>query len=214
MIEVEGKIINQHISILIDLGASHCYIDPKIVDRLHLEKSKIGKVSLVQLANGTKRTIHDMFRSCSISLNGMNTRTDLNIIPLGSYDVMIGMDWLEKHHVVLYFHNKTFTCIDGNGKQRTMKGVPRSISIRDISSLQLKICFRKGFQLYVDHVEEPDNTKGPSLEYLLVLQEFEYVFQEIPGLPPRRVIDYSIDLVPRASLVSKTPYRMSTPELK
>jgi hypothetical protein len=40
------------------------------------------------------------------------------------------------------------------------------------------------------------------------------VFQEIPGFPPKREIDFSIDLVPGASLVSKTPYRMSTPELK
>ena len=43
MIEVEGKITNHLVYILIDSGVSHCYIDPKIVDRLHLEKSKIGK---------------------------------------------------------------------------------------------------------------------------------------------------------------------------
>jgi predicted aspartyl protease len=55
MIEVEGKIINQHVSILIDSGASHCYIDPKIVDRLHLEKSNLGKSILVQLATRTKK---------------------------------------------------------------------------------------------------------------------------------------------------------------
>jgi hypothetical protein len=47
-----------------------------------------------------------------------------------------------------------------------------------------------------------------------VLQEFEDVFQEIPGFPPRREIDFSINLVPRAAPVSKTPYIMSTPELK
>jgi hypothetical protein len=41
MIKVEGKIINQHFSILIDSGTIHCYIDPKIVDRLDLEKSKL-----------------------------------------------------------------------------------------------------------------------------------------------------------------------------
>jgi glycine cleavage system protein P-like pyridoxal-binding family len=71
---------------------------------------------LVQLATGTKRRIHDMVRSCSISLNGMNTSMDLNIIPLGSCDILIGMDWLDKHHDVLDFHKKTFTCLDGNGK--------------------------------------------------------------------------------------------------
>jgi hypothetical protein len=43
MFEVEGKIINKPVASLIDLGAIHCYIDPKIVDRLHLEKSKLGK---------------------------------------------------------------------------------------------------------------------------------------------------------------------------
>ena len=43
MIEVEGKIINQAVVILIYFGESHCYIDPKIVDRLHLDKRKRGK---------------------------------------------------------------------------------------------------------------------------------------------------------------------------
>jgi predicted aspartyl protease len=71
MIEVEGKIINHLVDILIDSGASHCYIDPKIVDRLHLEKSKLEKSSLVQLATGTKRRINEIVRSCPINLNGV-----------------------------------------------------------------------------------------------------------------------------------------------
>jgi hypothetical protein len=124
------------------------------------------------------------------------------------------MDWLDKHHVVLDCHNKTFTCLDGNGKRSTIKGVPRPISIREISSLQLKRCFRKGCQLYASHVEDPDNTKGPSLKDFSVLQEFDDVFKEIPRLPPRREIYFSIDLVTGASPVSKTPYRMNTLELK
>jgi hypothetical protein len=74
--------------------------------------------------------------------------------------------------------------------------------------------FQKGCQLYANHVEEKEKTKGPSLEYFLLLQEFEDVFQEIPGLPPKREIDLSIELVPRASPLSKKPYRMCTIELK
>jgi hypothetical protein len=95
-----------------------------------------------------------------------------------------------------------------------VKGVPRPISIRDISTLQLKMCFRKGCQLYATHVEGLERTKGPSLEDFSVPQEFEYVFQEIPWFPPKREIYFSIDLVPRASPISKTSYRMSTLELK
>jgi hypothetical protein len=68
--------------------------------------------------------------------------------------------------------------------------------------------------LYGTHVVEPEKKNGPSLEYFFILQEFEDVFQEIPGLPPKREIEFSIDLVPGVSPVSKTPYRMSTPELK
>jgi hypothetical protein len=54
----------------------------------------------------------------------------------------------------------------------------------------------------------------PNLEDYVVLKEFEYVFKEVPGLPPRRDIDFSIDLMPGEAPISKTPYKMSTPELK
>jgi hypothetical protein len=47
-------------------------------------------------------------------------------------------------------------------------------------------------------VGEPEKTKGPSLEDFSILQEFKDVFQEIPGFPPKREIDFSIDLVPGA----------------
>jgi hypothetical protein len=196
MIEVEGKIINQQVVILIDSGVDHCYIDPKIVDRLQLEKSKLQKSSLVQLTISTKRRINGMFRGCPISLNGVSIVVDMNMKPLGFYDLLIGIDWLDKHHVVLDCHNKTFTYLDDEGKQTIVKGIPRPISIREISTLQLKRCFRKGCQLYATHVEKLENTKGPSLEDFSVLQEFEYVFQEIPGFPPKREKDFFIDLVP------------------
>ena len=47
-----------------------------------------------------------------------------------------------------------------------------------------------------------------------VLKDFEDVFEEISGLPPKRDIDFSIDSVPGVAPVSKTPYRMGKPELK
>ena len=54
--------------------------------------------------------------------------------------------------------------------------------------------------------------KAPRLED--VLQEFKDVFlDEILGLPPKRDIDFTIELVPGAAPVSKAPYRMSTPEM-
>jgi hypothetical protein len=100
MIEVEGKIDNHPIAILIDSGASHSYIDPNLVEIFKLKKCKHEKSWLVQLATGTKRRINELVKECPINMNGTNTKEYLNIIPLGSYDCLIGMDWLEKHHVL------------------------------------------------------------------------------------------------------------------
>jgi hypothetical protein len=63
-------------------------------------------------------------------------------------------------------------------------------------------------------MEETPKDKVPNLEDHAVLEDFEDVFKEVPGLPPKRDIDFSLNLMPGAAPVSKTPYDMSTPELK
>ena len=68
--------------------------------------------------------------------------------------------------------------------------------------------------MYATHVLEATEKENPKLKDYPVLQEFKDVFpNEIPGLPTKRDIDFTIYLVSRVTLVSKTPYRMSTPEL-
>ena len=76
-----------------------------------------------------------------------NTVADLNIIPLGSYHVLIGMDWLESHRAVLDCHGKTITCLNDEGHQALVKGIPRPISLRQITTLQLKRCFKNKCQV-------------------------------------------------------------------
>jgi hypothetical protein len=61
MIEVEGMINNQPLVILIDSGASHSYVDPRVVESMHLMRSKHEKSWLVQLATGTKRKVLAIF---------------------------------------------------------------------------------------------------------------------------------------------------------
>jgi hypothetical protein len=63
-------------------------------------------------------------------------------------------------------------------------------------------------------MEEPMKDKEPHLKYYLVLKEFEDVFEEFPGFPPKRDIYFSIDLKSGATPISKTPYRMSILEIK
>jgi hypothetical protein len=65
-------------------------------------------------------------------MNGVSSNALLNMIPLGSYNILNIMDWLDQHHSILDCHNKKFTCLDEEGKQRTSKGIPKTISIRYI----------------------------------------------------------------------------------
>jgi hypothetical protein len=109
MIEVEGVINNQTIAILIDSGASHSYIDPKILEIFHSPRRKHGKYWLVKLATRAKRKFIEMVNSCPVDMNGMSTKEDLNIFPLGSYEYLVGMDWLDQHHGILDCYNKAFT---------------------------------------------------------------------------------------------------------
>ena len=63
-----------------------------------------------------KKKISELVKGCPLSMNGLNTFSYLNIIPLGFYDVLIGMDWLDTHQVVLDCYNKTFTYLNEEGK--------------------------------------------------------------------------------------------------
>ena len=72
-------------------------------------------------------------------------------------------------------------------------------------------CIRKGCQLYAIQVSYADSKeKEPMMENIPMVQDFPDVFAEnIPGLPPRRDIDFTIELMPGASPVSRPPYIMS-----
>jgi hypothetical protein len=115
MIEVEGMINNRPLVILIYSGASHSYVDPRVVESLHLTRNKHERSWLVQLDTRTKRKVTELVKSCSVDMKGMSTKAELNFLPLGSYDCLIGMDWLDQHHALLDCRNKRFTCLNEEG---------------------------------------------------------------------------------------------------
>jgi hypothetical protein len=162
----------------------------------------------------TKRKVTELVKSCSVDMKGMSTKDELNILPLGSYDFLIGMDWLDQHHALLDCHKKRFTCLNEDGNKVIVQGIPRAVAMREISTMQLKKCYRKGCQLFATWVEEASQDEVSKLEDHEVLKKLKDIFQVVPGLPPKRDINFSINLMPGAAPVSKAPYRMSTPELK
>jgi hypothetical protein len=214
MIEVEGMINNQPFIILIDSGANHSYVDPRVVESLHLSRSNHEKYLLVQLTIGTKRKVTELVKSCLVDMKRLSTKVELNILPLGSYDYLIWMDSLDQHHALLDCHSKESTFLNEEGNWKIVQGIPRVVVVREILAMQLKKCYMKGCQLFAAHVEEASRDEVSKIGYHAVLIEFEDVFQEVPRLPLKRDIDFSIDLMPGATPVSKAPYRMSMSELK
>ena len=88
--------MNTSISILIDLSACRRYVSPKIVDESKLGKLKHDKPWMVQVATGAKQKVLEIVKECEVNLNGFPMKENLNILPLGSYDLLIGMDWMEQ----------------------------------------------------------------------------------------------------------------------
>jgi hypothetical protein len=100
------------------------------VEIFHLKISQHGKSWLVQLATTTKRRINELVQNYPLDMNGINTNVEINIIPLGSFDYLIGMDWLEKNHVFLDYYNKEFTCLDEEGNLRLVQGIQREMAAK------------------------------------------------------------------------------------
>ena len=120
------------------------------------------------------------------------------ILPLGS----------RQHKVVLDCYTKILSYKDDFCIVRTTQGIPKPVSVRHVSAMQLKKCIRNGCQVYgiqVTNLLEKEDK--PKLEDFAILHEFRDMFvDEIPELPPRREIDFSIDLLPGSAPISKAPY--------
>ena len=135
MVEIQGMIQNFSFSILIDPGASLSYIYSSIVEKCKLPLNKFDKSWLVQLSTRTKRMVVKYVKNCDLMMDQFETRVKLNAFPLGSYDILIGMDWLEKHRVILNCFHKTFICLNKEGETTTIVGIPRKLFVRKISAL-------------------------------------------------------------------------------
>ena len=95
------------------------------------------------MAIGTKRKVTELVKSCPVDMNGLRTKAELKILPLGSYDCLVGMDWLDQHHAILDCQNKAFTFLDEEGNWKIVQGIPRVVAIIEISKMQLNKCYRK-----------------------------------------------------------------------
>eukprot|EP00253_Pinus_taeda_P033918 PITA_33918 len=120
IIEIDDKLCDQIVSILIDPRSNYNYINHDLVDKCGLRKEVHEESWLVHLATGMKKRVHHWVRSCAFELNGMPTTTHLNVLPLGSYGMLLGMDWLYLQRNKVDCFNKAIEYVDDSGEKRTL----------------------------------------------------------------------------------------------
>jgi hypothetical protein len=104
--------------------------------------------------------------------------------------------------------------VNEEGIKTTLQGIQKHVSVRQISTLQMKKYFIKGCSLYPIQVLESIENDNPNLEDQPILRQYRDVFlEEVPGLPPRRDIELLIELTPREVPSSRNPYIMSMPKM-
>jgi hypothetical protein len=214
MLKTTGTVADQTLSILINPGATESFISGAALKRIKVKEIEQDEFSFVEMASGAKQKVRGKVTGCALNLGEFVTRANLYVTILGSYDIMIGMDWLELHEVILNYKMKRLILVDDEGHRRVIVGQNLGVSLRFVSSLQLWKSMRKGCKLYeILALNEKGVAEG--LEHLLVVKEFADVFpEELPKMPPERELEFTIDLKTGTELIERIPYRMSTPELQ
>ena len=105
---------------MIVLGSNYNYVSLDLVDKCGLSKELHAESWLVQLATGTKKRVDHWVRASAFDLCGMPTATHLNALPLGSYNMLLGMDWSYLHRTKVDCYDKSIGCVDDHGEPRVL----------------------------------------------------------------------------------------------
>nr|GEY50964.1 hypothetical protein [Tanacetum cinerariifolium] len=141
----------------------------------------------VELADERVYKTNTILRGCTSALLGYPFNIDLMPVELGSFDVIIGMDWLANHHAVIVCDDKIVRIPYGD----------------EVLIVQ------------VAKKENEDKSEEKRPKDVPTVRDFLKVFlEDFPGLPPTRKVEFCVDLVPGAALVARAPYSLAPSELQ
>jgi hypothetical protein len=147
---------------------------------------------------------------CSIVLADEGFVANLVVIPLESFDVILGMDWLSQYQAVISCFWKTVSLQAPSGREVIFVGSAMKYSLALLCLLFPDRWTRKSGILFsmVD-----GNEVDLPLEDLRVVCHYPDVFPtELPSIPPERDVVFEIKLVPGTQPIHKTLYRMAPKE--
>ncbi|GJV34830.1 putative reverse transcriptase domain-containing protein [Tanacetum coccineum] len=212
---------NRYASILFDTGADRSFVSTAFSSQMDITPSTLDHYYNVELADGRIIGLNTILRGCTLNL--LNHPFNINLMPveLGSFDAIIGMDWLAKYQAIIVCAEKIVRIPWGNETlivhgDESNQGHEARLHIISYSKTQEYML--KGCPVFLAHVttnEIEDKSEKKRLEDVPIVQDFPEVFPEdLPGLPPTRQVEFQIDLVPGAAPVARAPYRLAPSEMK
>ncbi|WVZ93178.1 hypothetical protein U9M48_039180 [Paspalum notatum var. saurae] len=166
----------------------------------------------VKLANGDDIITDQLAPNLEWWCQGHTFATPMRVLPLGTYDAILGYDWLASHSPMdCDWQNHTLT-FSHNNTRVTLKGVPPAdLQLSEITAEQL-VKWSKGNDIWayaLVHSVATESDSSSSAEISELLQEFSDVFTSPTTLPPHRSYDHTISLLLGSAPVNSRPYRYS-----
>ncbi|GJX15562.1 putative reverse transcriptase domain-containing protein [Tanacetum coccineum] len=212
---------NHYASMIFDSGADRSFVSTTFSTLLDITPDTLDVSYAVELADGRISETNTILRGCTLGLLGHPFNVDLMPVELGSFDVIIGMDWLANHHAVIVCDEKIVRIPYGDEVliiqgDKSDKGKKSKLSI--ISCTKTQKYIKRGCPIFLAQImkkETEDKSEEKRLEDVPIVRDFSEVFPEdLPGLPPTRKVEFQIDLVSGAAPVARAPYRLAPSELQ
>nr|GEX25849.1 reverse transcriptase domain-containing protein [Tanacetum cinerariifolium] len=188
------------------------FVDNKFSAMLDIDPIKKRASYEVELVDERVASTNIILKGCILNLVDHIFEIDLMLIELGTFDVIIGMDWLVKYDAVIVYGEKVVHIPYGNEMLivESDKGVSR---LKVISYIKARKYVERGCHLFSTHVTL-SKSKEKQIEDVHVVRNFTKVFpEELPGLPPQRQVEFQIALVPGVASVARALYRLAPSEI-
>ncbi|MCO6420076.1 hypothetical protein JYK14_28580, partial [Siccirubricoccus sp. KC 17139] len=85
---------NLYATVLFDSGADYSLISSKFIPYLDVSLSPLSFIFEIEMVNGELSRINQVVRDCTLVLNDQPFLIDLIPFDIGSFDVIVGMDWM------------------------------------------------------------------------------------------------------------------------
>ena len=145
-----------------------------------------------------------------MEISGTLLKVNLRIMDMSEFDVILGMDWLTAYKVVIDYERTRVTAYTQNGTRVVFQGDKHDILPQIVYESRCQGQLAGWLASLTLENEERLNLDLPR-----VVCEYVDVFpDELPRLPPWRVVDFGIELHPGTSPISMTPHKMAPVELQ